>query len=131
LFLLRNVVLKCLALCLITICNSITAACFPHLYACLTCSSVYASYLFTHCLPTIVCVISNVDVYSVFFYFCYMLHFFVTPFWLVCAHIFSFIFIFVSFHAIATILYCHLPYGFSMLFASDLILFLKFLMVLA
>jgi len=72
-----------------------------------------------------------VYVYGVFFYFCYMLHFFVTPFWLVCAHIYTFIFIFVSFHAIATILYCHLPYGFSTLFVSDLILFLKFLMVLA
>jgi len=45
-----------------------------------------------------------------------MLHFFVTAFWLVCVHIFSSIFIFVSFHAIATILYCHLPYVFSMQF---------------
>ena len=95
LFLLWNVVLKCLALCLITI----IAACFLHLYACLTCSSVvYMPYLFTHCLPTII--------YSVLcwcllrfniFYFCYMLHFFVTPFWLLCVHIFSFVSIFVSF----------------------------------
>ena len=45
-------------------------------------------------------VLSYVDVYCVlflFFYFCYMLHFFVTPFWLVCVHIFSFVSIFVSF----------------------------------
>ena len=60
--------------------------CLPHLLIC-TCLIH-----FTHCLPTIY--LCYVDVYCVcflIFYFCYMLHFFVTPFWLVCAHIFSFI----------------------------------------
>jgi len=60
---------------------------FFHLYACLTCSSVHALSLHPllahHHLW-------YVDVYCVVFYFWYMqiLHFFVTPFWIVCVHIF-------------------------------------------
>ena len=66
LFLLWNVVLKCLALCLITI----IAACFPHLlYACLPCSSVHASSLHPLLAHHHLC---YVDVYC-FFYFCYRL----------------------------------------------------------
>ena len=65
LFLLWNVVLKCLALCLITI----IAAYFLHLYACLTCSSVhhYMPHLFTHCLPTIICaMLMSIALFSIF-----------------------------------------------------------------
>jgi len=86
LFLLWNVVLKCLALWLITI----FAAYFLHLYACLTCSSVNASSLHPLLAHHHLC---YVDVYCVFFfYFWYMLHFFVTPFWIVCVHIFVWLF---------------------------------------
>ena len=62
LFLLWNVVLKCLALCLITI----IAAYFPHLYACLTCSSVHASSLHPLLAHHHLC---YVDVYCVFYLF--------------------------------------------------------------
>ena len=54
---------------------------------------LYMSHLFTHCLPTIVCVML---MSIAFFYFCYLLRFFVTPFWLVCVHIFVWL-VFVSF----------------------------------
>jgi len=99
LFLLWNVVLKCLALCLITI----IAARFPHLYACLTCSSVHASSLHALLAHHHLC---YVDVYCVFYFFCYMLHFFVTSFWLVCVHIFSFVMIF--------LLWCNHPIMFPL-----------------
>jgi len=62
LFFLWNVVLKCLALCLITI----IAAYFLHLYACLTCSSVHASSLHPLLAHHHLC---YVDVYCVFFLF--------------------------------------------------------------
>jgi len=52
----------------------------------------------------------------VFFYFCYMLHFFVTPFWLVCVHIFSFVSIFVSFFVFFLKLACR--YAFDILIIS-------------
>jgi len=55
---------------------------------------LYMPYLFTHCLPTIICVML---MSIAFFYFCHVLHFFVTPFWFVCVHIFSFVSILVSF----------------------------------
>jgi len=80
-FLLWNVVLKCLALCLITM----IAARFPRLYACLACSSVQT----TTCLISspIACPQSSelcwMSIVFCFLYFCYMLHFFVTSFWLV------------------------------------------------
>ena len=100
LFLLWNVVLKCLALlphnhycCLLP-----SPVCLPHL---LICTCLISS--------PIVCPPSSVLCWCLLCFFCYMLHFFVTAFWLVCVHIFSSIFIFVSFHAIAAILYCHLP----------------------
>ena len=64
LFLLWNVVLKCLALCLIII----IAACFLHLYACLTCSSVHASSLHTLLAHHHLC---YVDVYCVFLFLIY------------------------------------------------------------
>ena len=93
LFLIWNAVLKYLALCLITI----IAARFLHLYACLTCSSVHASSLHPllahHHLR-------YVDVYCFFSYFCDMLHFFMTPFWLICEHIFSFVLHFHSFQTL-------------------------------
>ena len=62
LFLLWNVVLKYLALCLITI----IAAYFLHLYACLTCSSVHASSLHPLLARHHLC---YVDVYCIFFLF--------------------------------------------------------------
>ena len=77
LFLLWNVVVKWLALCLITI----IAAYFLHLYACLTCSSVHASSLHPllahHHL-------FYVDVYCFFFIFdvCYISLW--LRFWIVC-----------------------------------------------
>ena len=63
----------------------------------------YCCLLSSHiCLPLWTCLISSpiacpdhlcyVDVYCVFFYFWYMLHFFVTPFWIVCVHIFVWLF---------------------------------------
>ena len=55
---------------------------------------LYMPHLFTYCLLTIICVML---MSTAFFYFCSMLHLFVTPFWLVCIHIFSFVSIFVSF----------------------------------
>jgi len=78
LFLLWYTVLKCPALCLITI----IAARFLRLYACLTCSSVHASSLHSLLAHHHLC---YVDVYCVlslflFSYFCDMLHFFVTSF---------------------------------------------------
>jgi len=51
-------VLKCIALCLVTL---VVAACFLHLCACFT---------FTHCLPTIICVLL-IDVYRVFLFWMY------------------------------------------------------------
>jgi len=55
--------------------------CLPHLLIC-TCliSSPIA------CPPSCVMLMS-----IVFFYLCYMLHFFMTPLWLVCVHVFSFV----------------------------------------
>jgi len=72
-FLLWNVVLKCLALCLIII----IAACLLHLYACLTCSSVHASSLHPLLAHHHLCYF-DVDVYfflCIFSYLCDMLHF--------------------------------------------------------
>ena len=61
LFLLWNVVLKCIALCLITI----IAARFPYLYAYLTCWSVHASSLHPLLAHHHLC---YVDVYCVFYF---------------------------------------------------------------
>ena len=62
--------------------------CLPHL---LICTSLISSPI--ACLPSGIIMIICVMLMSIaFFYFCYMLHFFVTPFWLVCVHIFSFVF---------------------------------------
>jgi len=66
LFLQWNVVLKCPALCLITI----TDARIPHLYACLTCSSINASSLHPLLAHHHLC---YVDVYCVLFYFIFFL----------------------------------------------------------
>ena len=70
LFLLWNVTLKCLALCLITI----IAAYFLHLYACLTCSSVRASSLHPLLAYHHLC---YVDVYCVFFIFLFLCNYLV------------------------------------------------------
>ena len=109
LFLLWNVVLKCLALCLITI----TAACFPYLYACLTCSSVHASYLLTHCLPTIVCVMFMSMVFFFIFAICYIflwLHFGLF------VHIFTLSFLFLC-HSMRLLQFCIVTFpSFSMQF---------------
>ena len=64
---------------------------FLHLYACLTCSSVHASSLHPLLAQHHLC---YADVYCVFFYFWYMLHFFVTPLWIVCVHIFVWLYVF-------------------------------------
>ena len=80
---------KCLALCLITI----IAACFLHLYACLTCSSVHTSSLHPLLAHHHLC---YVDVYCVFlfFYFFYFLFLLYATFlcdsilaYCVCVHI--------------------------------------------
>ena len=76
-------------------------ACLSHLLIC-TSSCLISSPI--ACPPS--CVLCRCLLCFVFFWL--MLHFFMTPFWLVCVHIFYFVFIFVSFHAIATLLYCHL-----------------------
>ena len=99
---------KCLALRLITI----IPACFSHLRACLTCLSVHASSLHPLLAYHHLC---YVDIYGVFLFLLYAT-FLCDSGLVVCVHIFSFVFIFVSFHAIATILYCHLPYVFSVQF---------------
>ena len=112
----------------------------PHNHYCCLLTSpayLYMPHLFTHCLPTIIICVIYVAVYCVFFLFLpyATYHIFVTPFSiLACLYtyfLFRFYF-FVSIHAIATILYCHLPYGFSMQFMCLIwSLFLKFFMVLA
>jgi len=48
---------------------------------------LYMPHLFTHCLPTIICVmLMSIAFFFYFFYFCYML-LFVTPFWIVCDNV--------------------------------------------
>jgi len=68
--------------------------------------------LFTHCLPTIICVML-MSILLRFFYFCYMLHFFVTPFRIVCVHIFVLIgfcayplFSLCCFHSVVSVSLC-------------------------
>jgi len=51
---------------------------------------LYIPHLFTHWLPTIICVMLMSIAF--FFYFCYMLLFFVILFWIVCVHIFDCLF---------------------------------------
>ena len=107
LFLLWNVVLKCLALCLITI----IAAYFLHLYACLTCSFICTCLISS---PIIVCPPSSVLcwcllrffflllIYATFLcdsildclctYFCLIAFFYTISFWL-CVFIFNVVFV--------------------------------------
>ena len=64
---------------------------------------LYMSQLFIHCLPTIICVmLMSIVVFFGFFliFVICMLHFFVTPFWLICEHIFSFVLHFHSFRTL-------------------------------
>jgi len=67
LFLLWNVVLKCLALCL----TNIIAACFLHLYMLASPAHLYMPHLFTHCLPTIIWVMLMSIVFSYFLFLLY------------------------------------------------------------
>ena len=72
------------------------------IYACLTCSSVHASSLHPLLAHHYLCYFDVYCVFFIFSYFCYMLHFFVAPFWLVCVMCtiirpISFVSIFVSF----------------------------------
>jgi len=86
---------------------TIIAAYFLHLYACLTCSSVHGMpHLFTHCLPTTIYVMLMSILH--FFYFCYMQHFFVTPFCIVCVHIFVWLVFVLN---LPTILYIHVSWS--------------------
>jgi len=53
-------------------------------------------HLFTRCLPTIICVMLMLTVFyfvifCLFFYFCYMLHFFMTPIWRGLCFVFPFV----------------------------------------
>ena len=74
LFLLWNVVLKCLVLCLITI---IYRCSLPSPVVLASPAHLYMPHLFTHFLPTIICVMLMFFFLCIFSYFCDMLHFFV------------------------------------------------------
>ena len=79
---------------------------------------LYMPHLLTHCLPTIICVML---MSIVFFYFCYMLHFFVTPFGLF-VYIFSSSFLFLC-HSMWLLQFCIVtfPMVFHAIHVSDLI----------
>ena len=70
-------------------CLLFSPICLPHL---LICTCLISS--------PIACPPSSVLCWCLlrFFYFWYMLHFFVTPFWIVCVHIFVWLFFFIPFH---------------------------------
>ena len=66
----------------------------PHNHYCCSLPSPvclpYMPHLFTHCLPTIICVVlMSIVLFFNFSYFCDMLHFIVTSFWLVVSVSFS------------------------------------------
>ena len=115
---------KCLSLCLITI----IAACLPHL---LICTCLISSPIACPPSSSVLSMLLSI-VFFFIFAICYI-SYLRDPI-LACLYtyfLFHFYF-FVSIHAIATILYCHLPYGFSMQFMCLIwSLFLKFFMVLA
>jgi len=67
--------------------------CLPHL---LICACLISSPI--ACPPSsVLCLLMSIAFFVVVFYFCYMLHVFVTPFWIVCVHIFVWL-VFVPLH---------------------------------